>query len=1322
MKSKGIPDYINASGSVDFEPFIAAPPPVKPTNKDGTVNKDEILKMFDETIKEMDLTGDQRKPLDIKPIEEKWNFIVAQQQINSQQPSPEYLTKLLKADNIVQSGKKERLSRILDRIAVFLKSSFLSWSTRFFKAKGHMILMSILTKKVATLNGFEPITQEDAECLINVLTCFRAICNTNSGIDIVMGFPSIFPLFVNSIYPTLPRTVELACEILLVIILSEQNLDKSEKNLSRILKSFKELKRSHHGWKIFTSIIKHEKENTSTNLLRSLITFIIGLYSELGEFPSLRSDWILEIVECGLFQQLQEIPEGRFQNLKELIQNIEEEMRILRTTFSLKVINPFNKKTLVKELYDMSDPNFLIPNISLSLFDVGIKNAQLFRQTSTFFYNVLTIIRCQNQGTNIQKLLQAIAIAKDVRSPIKLRQIKIEQDPTELFSLYKFLPESEMIDEPIMELVTEASGKIIDESKFNIESTDPATPVDTSSGDLHRIIADYESKLKAANQQIDGLRFSLRNAMKNKEQEVKKAKDATKKSKEYEKKLKVMESNSKEILNTANIYKNQADQYKKGVEAYKSQCEKIIQKFKDEIINLQSQNKELLANCKALQDVVELEKSQPGVKVSEEDVKSLKENKLLKHDLEMKEKENSELTKQNAELKDELEKLKKELSEAKNKIIEIESRPQTAPSSPQIVPSSPSSIMPTVNESAMPTPPSSPIQPPPPSPPPPAPISLPPGVPPPPPPPEGIPLPPGVPPPQGFGIPPPPGAPMGPPRKPNVAPPKKCRSIFWTKVPDAASVSMIWKQISDKGVKIDKEILMELFSPVEAKKVASGGKKRPKLVELLDPNRAKAISIMLGRLRRPAWDIVQQVKNLDDAVDEDLLASLKSTIPNDEEYKAVKQYNGDPNLLGTAENFVSEVMKVKLYQSHIEFLDLRMTFDEAFKDVLTPLTTLANGFSQLKTSKKFREFLAYILAIGNFLNGGTSRGGAYGFKFDFFTKILDIRTSRSGYTFLNYIAETFDVMDLINELPTVPSCLSVDFDTAKQNFQKLDQSFKKLDKAMEEAEKYVADGYMLYPYYMKFKEINENKLNNPPVLIKQIETDFVDVVKSYGEDTQKTKMVEFLEVFTNLITGLKNAYDENKARELAAQKAAERARKAEERARMKQGQKPVAPDGAERGVIDSLVQNMEKGNIVLKKKHESNVPEDTTPKVSELEKKMAQRRAKAEKSSDAKQSDSSKNNEKQSDAANNNKKTPEKNSDNVKPTDKKSDNVKSTDKKSDTVKGSVKGNEKISDSNNKNNATSEPNSIAPNNVSVTSRTGHHRRPRKSTNSVNLTDV
>ena len=50
-----------------------------------------------------------------------------------------------------------------------------------------------------------------------------------------------------------------------------------------------------------------------------------------------------------------------------------------------------------------------------------------------------------------------------------------------------------------------------------------------------------------------------------------------------------------------------------------------------------------------------------------------------------------------------------------------------------------------------------------------------------------------------------------------------------------------------------------------------------------------------------------------------------------------------------------------------------------------------------------------MLAVGNYLNGTTARGGAYGFKLDFLEKIGDIKANISTFgTLLNFVVRQCD--------------------------------------------------------------------------------------------------------------------------------------------------------------------------------------------------------------------------------------------------------------------------------------------------------------------------
>lgn len=57
---------------------------------------------------------------------------------------------------------------------------------------------------------------------------------------------------------------------------------------------------------------------------------------------------------------------------------------------------------------------------------------------------------------------------------------------------------------------------------------------------------------------------------------------------------------------------------------------------------------------------------------------------------------------------------------------------------------------------------------------------------------------------------------------------------------------------------------------------------------------------------------------------------------------------------------------------------------------------VGRAVSQVKGSKKLGTLLEYVLALGNYLNGGTAQGGVYGVKLDVLLKVRGRTDGRSG--------------------------------------------------------------------------------------------------------------------------------------------------------------------------------------------------------------------------------------------------------------------------------------------------------------------------------------
>ena len=56
--------------------------------------------------------------------------------------------------------------------------------------------------------------------------------------------------------------------------------------------------------------------------------------------------------------------------------------------------------------------------------------------------------------------------------------------------------------------------------------------------------------------------------------------------------------------------------------------------------------------------------------------------------------------------------------------------------------------------------------------------------------------------------------------------------------------------------------------------------------------------------------------------------------------------------------------------------------------------------NQIRNDHSLKVIIEYTLGIGNYLNGQSARGGAYGFKFDTIEKISEVKSQDSKVNLL----------------------------------------------------------------------------------------------------------------------------------------------------------------------------------------------------------------------------------------------------------------------------------------------------------------------------------
>ncbi|KAG5461619.1 MAG: Formin, FH2 domain-containing protein [Olpidium bornovanus] len=104
-----------------------------------------------------------------------------------------------------------------------------------------------------------------------------------------------------------------------------------------------------------------------------------------------------------------------------------------------------------------------------------------------------------------------------------------------------------------------------------------------------------------------------------------------------------------------------------------------------------------------------------------------------------------------------------------------------------------------------------------------------------------------------------------------------------------------------------------------------------------------------------------------------------------------------------------QVLQIPNYEQRLKAILFKRRFAERMQDVEPSLNDVLAACTELRSMGKFAKVLEVILAIGNYMNGGSFRGGAFGFSMDTLTKLGDTKVAGNARkTLLHYVVHTLD--------------------------------------------------------------------------------------------------------------------------------------------------------------------------------------------------------------------------------------------------------------------------------------------------------------------------
>ncbi|ORY53477.1 FH2-domain-containing protein [Rhizoclosmatium globosum] len=422
----------------------------------------------------------------------------------------------------------------------------------------------------------------------------------------------------------------------------------------------------------------------------------------------------------------------------------------------------------------------------------------------------------------------------------------------------------------------------------------------------------------------------------------------------------------------------------------------------------------------------------------------------------------------------------------------------------------------------------------------------------------------GPPPPPGFGPPPPPGAPVAPglqlpPSKPTNLSSKPLKALNWTKIPPLKIKETVFATLDDaeiheqlKDSYIEFEDLFAAKELKEMKKDVTKGSSEsintsgPKEITFLDTKRSQNTNIMLKAIKMSPATIAQAVESCDlTTLKQFIINELLKVVPTDDEIQSIKLYENEVENLAVAERFFQAMSGISSYEQKLRAMYFQSSYDELLDDVENMIGWLKRATWDVRDSKKFKELLAIILALGNYMNSG-QRGGAYGFKLNTLLKLIDTKSSIQNrkHTLLHYLTEIMpkkfpEVIGFQEELSHVDDGAKVTIPQIRQivvsirdNLSSIKGLLSKLEndptatKFYETLNKFYADAFATY--------------QDVEIRFKNAEKEFEAIVVLYGEDAKTTTPEEFFGIFSKFVAAYNQAKLDN---ELAAAKVIEEEKK-----------------------------------------------------------------------------------------------------------------------------------------------------------------------------------
>ncbi|XP_005149003.1 FH2 domain-containing protein 1 [Melopsittacus undulatus] len=424
------------------------------------------------------------------------------------------------------------------------------------------------------------------------------------------------------------------------------------------------------------------------------------------------------------------------------------------------------------------------------------------------------------------------------------------------------------------------------------------------------------------------------------------------------------------------------------------------------------------------------------------------------------------------------------------------------------------------------------------------------------------PLPPGMPPPP----PPPPPLPG-----PNIPLPpqlinghdshgkkKRMRSFFWKTIPEeqVRGKTNIWTIAARQQYQIDTKTIEELFGQQEETKpqdlrsrsLKSSFKETKEEVSILDAKRSMNIGIFLKQFKKSAESIIEDIYHgRSELYDSELLHEFLKLLPEAEEVKKLKAFDGDVSKLSQADSFMYLLIQVPNYALRIEAMVLEREFSPSCASLQDDMKIIRRATKELMTCEELHSILHLVLQAGNIMNAGGYAGNAVGFKLSSLLKLADTKANKPGMSLLHFVALEAQKKDAA--LLSFSEKIRDVHDAARLSIDNIEAELHSLSFKARSVKDSIQRDPKLFHQMESFLQFAVRHLKELEHQKQELQKEGNALIDFFCEDKETMKLDECFQIFRDFCIRFNKAVKENREREIQELHNLQRRKELEEKRR-----------------------------------------------------------------------------------------------------------------------------------------------------------------------------